>query len=444
MTEASRSYASHADDFRSGRSSPSALLEVQLSLIGRREPDVRAFVCMDVQAARAEALLSDARWRDGKPLSPIDGMAIAVKDIIETARMPTGQGSPLWTGFETRRDSASVQALRDAGVIMLGKSTTTEFAATEMFASTTNPHDPARTPGGSSSGSAAAVGAGFVPLALGSQAVGSTIRPASYCGCVGYKPTYGALNRGGSYDYLSHSCVGLLGRTLEDCWLSARAIAQRVGGDPGHAGLLGPDQLPDARMPRRLVLLETDGWRKASLGARAALEAKAQQLRESGIEVATRHTSPAVRQFEEALGDEPIALAWAIIGWEFRWPLKGSIDRHASLISRSMLSHMADCASMTQEDYGRALARRNALRIAYADLMASFDAAITLSATGAAPVGFTATGHPGFNVPASLLGVPAISLPLLQDEGMPLGLQLIGTSGQDAELFGYANRLSIG
>src|ERR687886_587120 len=122
-----------------------------------------------------------------------------------TARMPPGQGSPLWEGFETRRDAASVQALRAAGAIILGKATTTEFAASATFARTTNPHDPARTPGGSSSGSAAAVGAGMVPAALGPQGVGPILRPSSFCGCVGFKPSVGGLNRGGSYDYFSQS-----------------------------------------------------------------------------------------------------------------------------------------------------------------------------------------------------------------------------------------------
>src|SRR5690606_24917223 len=166
-----------------------------------------------------------------------DGALVAVKDIIETADMPTGQGSILWTGFQSKRDAATVLALRQAGVIVLGKTVTTEYALTELLASTTNPHDPARTPGGSSSGSAAVVGAGIVPLALGSQVVGSTIRPSSYCGCFGFKPTVGGLNRGGAYDYFSQSCVGLMAGALEDLWEAACEIAKRVGGDPGFTGM---------------------------------------------------------------------------------------------------------------------------------------------------------------------------------------------------------------
>src|SRR5882672_3071786 len=177
-------------------------------------------------------------------------MPIAVKDIIETIDMRTGQGSPLWDGSVTRRDSASVHALREAGAIILGKVTTTEFASSESFASTSNPHDATRTPGGSSSGSAAAVGAGMVPAALGTQVVGSILRPASFCGCVGFKPSVGAINRSGSYDHFSQSCTGVLAASLEDAWLVAVNIAARAGGDPGYPGLLGPPEPPRARRPR--------------------------------------------------------------------------------------------------------------------------------------------------------------------------------------------------
>src|SRR5208337_58967 len=183
------------------------------------------------------------RWRGGRPLSPIDGMPIGIKDIIETADMPTEQGSPLFVGWRTGRDAASVAALREAGAVILGKAVTTEFASTEPRG-THNPWDTKRTPGGSSSGSAAAVGCGMVPAALGTQVVGSIIRPASFCGCVGYKPSVGAINRGGSYDYFSQSCTGLLAASLEDAWAAARETAARAGGDPGFAPLLGPLATP--------------------------------------------------------------------------------------------------------------------------------------------------------------------------------------------------------
>jgi Asp-tRNA(Asn)/Glu-tRNA(Gln) amidotransferase A subunit family amidase len=435
---ARHSFASRAQDFVSGETSPSVLLEQHLQSIADNERRVRAFVHLNVARAREEAARSTERWRRGGNLSPLDGMVVAAKDIIETADMPTGQGSPMWTDFHTRRDAASIQALREAGAIILGKTTTTEFATTELLASTTNPNDPARTPGGSSSGSAAAVGAGFAPIALGSQVVGSTIRPSSYCGCVGFKPTFGALNRSGTYDHLSHSCMGIIGTHLDDVWLTAKAIATRVGGDPGHPGLTGPDTLPGAVAPRRLVMLETDGWRKASPAARSALEGQAALLRRQGVEIVRRADDPAVEAFERLLAEDLLDLSWQIMAWEFRWPLGGYASSRASQLSRAMLQRLQQGAAMTQQDYAAALARRSALRSAFHELMASFDGAITLAATSAAPLGFANTGHAGFNVPASLLGAPALSLPVLRDEGLPLGLQVIGHAGGDARLFATA------
>ncbi|HEY4296830.1 MAG TPA: amidase, partial [Paraburkholderia sp.] len=372
----------------------------------------------------------------------IDGMPVAIKDIIETRNMPTGQGSPMWTGFQSQRDAATVQALRQAGAVIVGKTATTEFAATELFASTTNPHDTARTPGGSSAGSAAAVAAGFVPVALGTQVVGSTIRPASYCGCVGYKPSIGAINRGGSYDYLSHSCTGLIGATLDDVWVTARAITSRVGGDPGYIGLEGPDHPPAAVEPKRLVVLQTGAWRDMSESAWSALDRAISELRAKGIEVVTHDQDEAVKRFDGLLNDDLHTLAIDIVGWESRWPLEGYIAEQPALISRAMHARAARVASMTQKEYAQALVRRNALREAYAELMADYDAAITLSAPAAAPVGFASTGHAGFAIPASLLGVPALSLPLLRDGSMPLGLQMIGHVDRDADLFGFSASVS--
>ena len=193
-----------AADFAAGRDTPREFLERCLARLEAFEPAVGAFVCRDVATARAAADRSVARWREGRPLSPIDGMPLGIKDIIETTDMPTEQGSPLFVGWRTRRDGASVAALREAGAVILGKVVTTEFAATEPRG-TRNPWDQERTPGGSSSGSAAAVACGMVPAALGTQVVGSILRPASFCGCIGFKPSVGGINRGGSYDYFSQS-----------------------------------------------------------------------------------------------------------------------------------------------------------------------------------------------------------------------------------------------
>jgi Asp-tRNA(Asn)/Glu-tRNA(Gln) amidotransferase A subunit family amidase len=431
LTDLPSAYTSHAADFASGRNSPLRLAEAAIEIVARREADLRAFVQIDTKAALDAARLATARWRAGNPLSPLDGMLLGVKDIIETREFPTGQGAPRLEPVHLRRDGATVQALREAGAIVLGKTVTTEFAATELFHDTRNPHDPARSPGGSSSGSAAAVGAGMVALALGSQVVGSTLRPASYCGVVGFKPSLGALNRGGSFDYLSQSCVGLIGGAIEDIWVAARQIATRVGGDPGHPGLEGPDTPPAPHRPARLMVLRTAAWPEASPAARAAFDAACASLAQSGIELVGPDGDARLAGFERAI-EPAMQITWDIMSREIVWPLGTLVAQDPRLVSPAMQARLATGLAMTQADYAAALARRAEIRAQFAALIADFDGALTLSATGAAPAIGGTTGNPGFNLPASLLGVPAMSLPLLHDSAMPLGLQLIGAMGTDA------------
>jgi Asp-tRNA(Asn)/Glu-tRNA(Gln) amidotransferase A subunit family amidase len=426
-------------NFAAGQDTPRDLLERCLARLDEFEPAVGAFVCHDIAAARAAADRSAERWRSGRPLSPIDGMPLAIKDIIETADMPTEQGSPLFLGCRTGRDAASVAALREAGAVILGKAVTTEFAAAEPRG-TRNPWDSARTPGGSSSGSAAAVACGMVPAALGTQVVGSILRPASFCGCVGFKPSVGGLNRGGSYDYFSQSCTGVLAASLEDAWLVAVNIVARAGGDPGYPGLQGPADPPPAQRPRALALLQTAGWEVAAPGARQAFDAAVARLAESGIAIADRHADPAIDEVEGAIADA-LGLTRTINAWEGRWPLNTYRNRDRSKLSQSALDRLATAEAMTLADYGAAIARRQRSREMHARLAARYDAAFTLAAPGAAPIGLGSTGNPVFNVPASLLGAPALSLPLLTADGLPLGLQLIGFAGEDARLFAIAAAL---
>src|SRR5499427_1807728 len=270
ITPLMRPFLPATADFGGGKDSPRQFLERCIVELDTWEPKIGAFVTLNLDAARAAADHSTERWRTGKPLSPIDGMPIGIKDIIETIDTPTENGSPLFAGFRSERDAASVAALREAGAVILGKTVTTEFAATEPRG-TRNPWDPTRTPGGSSSGSAAAVGAGVIPVGLGTQVIGSTLRPASFCGCYGFKPTVGALNRGGSYDGLSQSATGMIAASLPEAWQVAYEIVKRAGGDPGFPGLYGPATAPPPVEPQRLALIETDGWADATPGARQAL-----------------------------------------------------------------------------------------------------------------------------------------------------------------------------
>ena len=195
-------------------------------------------------------------------------MPVGIKDIIETIDMPTEHGSPLFAGYRSERDAASVAALREAGAVIVGKTVTTEFAWMQPRA-TKNPWDLTRTPGGSSSGSAAAVAVGAISVGIGTQVFGSIVRPASFCGCFGFKPTVGAINRGGSHDALSQSTHGPIAASLPEAWQVAYEISQRAGGDPGFPGLYGPPTCPAPSKPRRLAVLETDGWAVATSAAQS-------------------------------------------------------------------------------------------------------------------------------------------------------------------------------
>lgn len=429
-TPAVRPFLGNSAAFAAGDDTPRAFLERCLEAYEAWEPDIGAFVNTNFAAARAAADAATVRWRGGKPLSAIDGMPIGIKDIIETADMPTEMGSPLFAGWRSGWDAASVSALREAGAVIVGKTVTTEFAATYPRG-TRNPHDLARTPGGSSSGSAAAVGAGVISAGLGTQVIGSIVRPASYCGCVGFKPSVGAINRGGSLDYLSQSAAGVLAATVEDAWQVAIQIATRVGGDPGHLQLDGPLHTPPPVKPRQLVLLETSGWQVASEEAKAALREAIKKLGILGISVITRGSHREVEAVEDAIADA-FALSTRINDWEWRWPLNAFHERDASKLSRVMLDRMARQQAMGPDDYRAALAERERARSLYAKLGDVCDGCLTLTAPSAAPVGLQTTGNPIFAVPFSMLGVPAISLPLLKDENMPLGLQVTGFAGGDA------------
>lgn len=436
-----RPYISQTGSFTDGSDSPRAFLERCLKVIAAQEDSVGAFVTLNIEGARAAADASTQRWQAGAALSLIDGMPVGIKDIMETADMATEQGSPLFVGWHGKRDCAAVAALREAGAVVLGKTVTTEFASSHP-SSTRNPWDHARTPGGSSSGSAAAVGIGMLPAALGSQVIGSIIRPASFCGCVGFKPSVGGINRGGSFDHFSQSCTGVLGATLADTWTVARAITLRIGGDPGYPGLSGPLELPTASKPRRIAFLETAGWPEASAAAKQALTDARHRLQKAGIEVIDRTSHDATAAVETAIA-EARALSMSINAWEGRWPLNTyAVDMDRSRLSSSAQGRLATAQNMTQAQYQGLLSERQRIREVYAALHTACDACMTLAAPGAAPVGLDWTGNPIFTVPTSLLGVPSLSLPVFQDDGLPLGLQLIGFTDRDADLFAAAGAIS--
>jgi Asp-tRNA(Asn)/Glu-tRNA(Gln) amidotransferase A subunit family amidase len=437
MTPEIRSFLSATETFTRGVDTPTAFLERCLAAIEEKERDVAAFVTFDIEGAQKSAHQSTLRWRSGSPLSPIDGMPIGVKDIIETASMPTGEGSPLFKGRRTNRDAASVAALRTAGAVILGKTVTTEFAA--VFPGVTrNPWDLRRTPGGSSSGSAAAVGCGMIPVGLGTQVIGSTIRPASFCGCYGFKPSVYALNRGGSFDVKSQSVMTTLAASLDEAWIVARQIALHAGGDYGHAGLQGPVAPPRLVVPKSLIVLETAAWPTASSDSLSRFEAVINTLRNMGISILDRRTNSVVAAAEDAIFNAN-KLAGQINIWEDQWPLNTyARDMDASKLSDVMRQRLRASEDMTQQKYADCLRDRDNIRLIYERLSAVGEACLTLSASGPAPIGLSATGDPSFAIPASLLGVPAVSLPGMLVENLPLGLQVMGFRDKDAALFSTA------
>jgi Asp-tRNA(Asn)/Glu-tRNA(Gln) amidotransferase A subunit family amidase len=400
-----------------------------------REPKVQAFLPEKGRFARlhrdAEAALSaipNSLYRGN-----LFGIPIGVKDIFHVDGFPTRAGSRLPAEELAGTEASVITRLRKEGALILGKTVSTEFA---YFAPgpTRNPHHPEHTPGGSSSGSAAAVAAGMISAGLGTQVIGSTIRPASFCGCVGFKPTVSALNREGSHDYQSQSCTGILAATLPDAWQVACEIAQRVGGDAGTPGLMGPERAPEPVKPRRLAFLETSGWAVASDAAKASMQEALRRLSTAGVEIRTSADDADVSAIETELA-EAFTLSNRINSFETRWFIDGCAERDASLLSQSMRDRLEQARVMTLADYRGWLKERTSMRALYAELADTCDACVTLSAPAPAPKGLQTTGNPQFAVPSSLLGIPALSLPLFMLDSMPLGLQVLGYANGDADAF---------
>jgi Asp-tRNA(Asn)/Glu-tRNA(Gln) amidotransferase A subunit family amidase len=421
--------------FKLGTYTPRDFLEECLTRIGERESELHAFVVLNVAAARKAADESTLRYRRGESLSPLDGCPIGVKDIIATADMPTQMNSPAFAGWQSGYDAACVYALRRAGAIIVGKTVTTEFAIGGS-GPTTNPFDRARTPGGSSSGTAAAIGAGMLPAGLGTQTGGSTLRPASYCGVVGFKPTIGALHMGGVHP-LSTTCdhLGVIAASLDDAWLTASQIS--LGAiSPGHGLLNGASlEMPQPIRPRCLIWLHTKGWREIDGETDHEFRGLMDVLRERGVEIIDRESDARVAAFEDEI-DREVDGAQDIVACEMQWPFADYIARHGAMIGPRIHGLLARADELGPAGYERTLAVRQHVQQQWAELAKAVvaDAYVTLASSGPAPLGLEHTGSRTFLTYASWLGVPAFSLPLIQVAGLPVGLQLIGAAGEDGAL----------
>jgi Asp-tRNA(Asn)/Glu-tRNA(Gln) amidotransferase A subunit family amidase len=422
---------------RDGVISSVQLVEACLARVRETEAQVQAFAFLDPEHALAQARAAD-EWRlSGRPTGPLHGVPVGIKDIFDTADMPTENGSPLHAGRTTSHDATVVAMLRAAGAVILGKTVTTEFAG-RAPGKTRNPHDPAHTPGGSSSGSAAAVAGGMIPLALGSQTGGSTIRPASFCGVWGLKPTHGLIPRHGMLRLsrtLDH--VGLFARTLEDL---ALLLEQLAGYDERD-----PDSRPRARIPYRDVageepplppmfaFVKTERWDGVDADAREALAELAAHLGERVEEV----------ELSSAAGE---ALEWhrIIMEAETAASLGREWETGRARLSPALRARLERGREVPAVDYLRALARIPALTEGFAELFAQrYDAILTPAATGTAPAGLDSTGDPAYCALWTLAGMPALSVPLMQGaNGLPLGVQLVGPRDGDARLLRTARWLA--
>jgi len=406
-----------ARDIAAGRTSAEAAMRGCLDRIAAREAAVGAWQHLDPEAA-----LAAARRADGEaPRGPLHGVPIGVKDLFDTADMPTGYGSPIYDGHRPAADAACVALARAAGAIVVGKTVTTEFACFTP-GKTANPHNPHHTPGGSSSGSAAAVAAGMVPLAFGSQTAGSVIRPAAFCGCVGYKPSFGLIARAGAKALAdSLDTVGLMAGTVADAAFFAGVLTDR------------PD-LRDAApppAPPAFALYRTPMWERAEPEAGAALDRAAEALRRAGAAVGEL-APPAEHRGLNAAQDR-------IMGYEAARALAYErIYRSAQLSPR--LGQMLDAGmAVGAAEYDAARAEAAAARAGLAGFFGPYDAVLTPAAPGEAPAGLGYTGDPVFNRMWTLLGTPCLTLPAHRgDRGLPVGVQLVGRIGDDARLMSCA------
>lgn len=420
---------------REGRTSSEDLIEACLAQVGKLDGEIKAWAYLDHDLARVQAQNADKHRQQGKPLGPLHGLPIGIKDIIDTAGMPTEYNSPIFSGRKPGTDAALVSLLREAGAIIMGKTVTTEFALLNP-AQTTNPHNVAHTPGGSSSGSAAAVAAGMVPLSIGTQTGGSVIRPASFCGVYGFKPSHGRISR---HRVLRHShhldTIGTFARSLEDTALLAdvlmaydsRDAAMRMIGRPRISKIM----MQDPPSEPRFAFVRTPFWDRADDTTKDAFRELLEHIGERVDLVTLPNIFDNAGEYHRRIMDADIAQ-----GFERHY----RDSKH--LLSQSLLDIIERGQQVLATDYLQAVEAVVDLNEALELMLEDYDAIITPSATGEAPQGLSSTGDPAFCKIWTLCGVPALNLPILQGPNeLPIGVQLVSFKDDDARLFRTARWL---
>jgi Asp-tRNA(Asn)/Glu-tRNA(Gln) amidotransferase A subunit family amidase len=428
--------ADAAAHIREGRVTARELVADCIKRIDEVDGDVQAWAFLDRDHALRQAEALDERRRRGDATGPLHGVPIGIKDIFDTADMPTEFGSPLWSGRTTRDDAFAVAQLRAAGAVIMGKTVTAEYSYFQP-GKTRNPHDQERTPGGSSSGSAAAVAAFMVPGAVGMQTNGSVIRPAAFCGVVGFKPTHGLISRSGAL-LVSRALdqAGVFTRSVEDAALLAEVLVGFDAEDPDTRPMARPPfaalAVSKPPLPPRFAFVKTPAWKHAE-----------------------PVTGPAFAELVKALGEQAAELdigasyerAWdyhkIVMETEMAHNLRRDYEQGGDQLSAVLRQAIERGREVRAVDYAAALAAVEPFNRALDEVFNEYDAILTPAAPGAAPRGLASTGSPVFCTLWTYLGMPAVTLPLLQSEdGMPIGVQLVGRRGNDARLLRTARWLA--
>ena len=409
--------------------------EKYIERINKFEKDVKAWAHFDKKVLLEKANEADDHRRSGKPIGPLHGVPIAVKDIIGTVDMPTECGTVIRKGKSYSQNAEIVDLLHASGAIVMGKTTTSELAYLGPPA-TTNPHDKNRTPGGSSSGSAASVASFMAPASVGSQTGGSVIRPASYCGVVGYKPSYGLISRNGvlrtSY---SLDQIGMFGRKVEDVALLAKILIKKDKYDPATIHYSTENILTETKkgpiFEPKFIFYKTDYWKIIDKKSRESFEYFIKSFKKNIEIFDTPSYFKDIHKYHQIIHETDLANNFSVYFQKFKKKL-----------SKYMQDAISNGNKYTAKEYAEAIDFMKRSYESYEEVFEDYHGVLSPSSPGVAPKGLKSTGTAEFNKVWSYLGTPCISLPLLEGENnLPLGVQLIGNKYDDHRFLGVANWL---
>ena len=411
------------------------LCQIYIDRINKFEKDIKAWAHFDKKLLLEKAAEADEHRRLGKPLGPLHGIPVAVKDIVGTLDMPTECGTVIRKGKSYSQNAEIIELLISAGAIVMGKTATAELAYLGP-AKTTNPHDYSRTPGGSSSGSAASVASFMAPLSVGSQTGGSIIRPASYCGVVGYKPTYGLISRNGvlkTSEKLDH--VGVFGRSVEDVALLAKTLIKKDKFDTASVHYSAENMLNETKkgplFEPKFIFYKTDHWKLVEKKSRESFEYFIKSFKKNIEVFDTPSYFKDIHKYHQIIYDTDLANNFSLY-----------FKKYKKKLSKIMQDAIIRGNKHSAKDYAEAVDFMKRSYESYEEVFEDYHGVLSPSSPGVAPKSLKTTGTAEFNKVWSYLGTPCISLPLLQGEkDLPLGVQLIGAKYDDQRFLGVANWL---